>query len=348
MNMSNIITFLNRLIRSFLRDPFQLNRWVRTHHQHKDKSRISIRVRAGSYRWSRNCSGAETSMFVQDMYQGIMPFTHVTTKGSKFTVKLDRGNGLQERMVAAALDSKGYRWDLADAFCDFVRISAQELFTYGRTVYEIVYDTNSVGTRDGFKLVRVHPLSVKQFLGCYYQVIPWWIAKRSRCRAGIKKLPADRILCIDYPKELGGRNQIRRILRRLVALGKEIIPQFHMESLINNENLGFDLEKFVQAKFVEQAQLTRDLGWHQREFTGKRILEYYSVHRHLRDALSKAIVREYILNAVNTALNGAIVHLNGRIVVNGVLTADQIRAEFKRLESGNVSFSELVNRVSVF
>ena len=39
----------------------------------------------------------------------------------------------------------------------FIRDSAQELFTYGRSAYEIVCDTDAAGARDGFKFVSIHP-----------------------------------------------------------------------------------------------------------------------------------------------------------------------------------------------
>ena len=286
-------------------------------------------------------------MFIQDMYQGIMPYRHVGDQGSEFAVNLDQEDTGLERTVACALDREGYRHDLADALCEFVRTAAQELFTYGRVAYEIVYDTDEVGDRDGFRFASIHPLSLRKILGRYYQVIPWWIAKRSRCKAGITKLPTDRILCIDFPRELGGRKQIRRILSRLTALGRELIPNFHMESMRNNKNLGFDLEEYVRAKYLEKAHLTRGLGWHQRQYSENRILEYYLFHRSLRAALSGAIIREHILDAVNTALSGPILSLNVRIVMSGLPRADQIRSEFKRLESGKLNFSQLHKQIKV-
>ena len=113
----------------------------------------------------------------------------------------------------------------------------------------------------------------------------------------------------------------------------------------NNENLGFDFEEYTRAKYLEKARLTRDLGWHQRQYSDNRILEYYSVHRSLRAALSEAIIREHVLNAVNTALNDPMLSLNVRIVMSGLPTADQIRSKFKRLESENLSFSQLSKQI---
>ena len=286
-------------------------------------------------------------MFIMDMFEGIMPYTHGGGQGSKFAVRLDREDAALERTVAGALDRQGYRHHLADALCDFMRDAAQELFTYGRAAYEIVCVPDAAGARDGFEFASIHPLSLKRFLGRYYQVIPWWVARGSHCKAGITKLPTGRIICIDFPKELGGRKQIRRILSRLTALGRILIPHFHVEAIRNNENLGFDLDEYQRAKYLEKARLTKDLGWHQRQYLDNRILEYYSVHRYLRDALSKAIIREHVLDAVNATLSDPMFNLNARIVMSGLPTADQIRSEFKRLESGNLSFKELNKRISV-
>ena len=126
-------------------------------------------------------------MFIQDMYQGIMPYTHEVTQGSGFAVNLDRGDAELERTVAAALCGGGYRYNLAGALRDFVRDAAQELFTYGRVAYEIVCDTDLAGVRNSFKFVSIHPLSLKKFswpllpghslVGCEVFALQGWYHK---------------------------------------------------------------------------------------------------------------------------------------------------------------------------
>ena len=81
------------------------------------------------------------------------PWTAVEGNGTA-----NRSNAKGEGLREPSELRQGYcLYHLEDALCDFIRDSAQELFTYGRSAYEIVCDTDVAGARDGFKFVSIHP-----------------------------------------------------------------------------------------------------------------------------------------------------------------------------------------------
>jgi len=332
---------------SFISDPLFLSKWVLPYHREEESNKISVRVGSGGYKWvGHNYRGA-LFMFIEDMYQGIMPFIHLRGQGSSFAVKLNPVMAEKEQLITEALDRRGYRHDLADALCDFIRSATHSLFIYGKIIYEIVYEKGDDGNLTSFEFVDIYPLSVKKSFGGFFQIIPWWIAKHSYVKVGIYRIPKKKIVYIEFPKSLGGRRGLKKILSRLSVLGKEIVPSFQMDAMKENKSIGFDLNQYSKEKYLEKAQLTKMLGWRQRKIPDNEILEYYATYRSLHYSLSQAIIRECILNAVNKALNGPLLNLGTEIVMEGIPNSDQIRSEFKALEAGDIEFMDLYKRTKV-
>jgi hypothetical protein len=345
--MSYFLKLYKERIFSFLRDPLHLKKWMFPYFEADTPNRISARLGSGGYRWVGQEPRLDVHMFVQDMYSGIMPFTHIVGQGREFVARLESSDPQLTQLVAQGLTHRGYRNNLADSLTDFVRTCAQSLFVYGKCIYEIVIARDEVGKIAHLEFANVYPLSMVRLVGHYYQLIPWWVAKHSHVKVGIRRIPKDKILHIEFPRELGGRRKLKHIIRRLSSLSGETIPSFQMKALENYENTGFDLNKYTSTKYLEKAQLTKSLGWNQRGALENNILEYYSMYRRLNFSLSQAIIREHILDRLNQALIGSLLDLNTRIVVTGIPKSDDIRREFERLASGNLSFADLVKGTSL-
>lgn len=284
-------------------------------------------------------------MFIEDMHNGIMPFNRLQQGQHQFSVHLDPDRDEIEAIIAEALN--GHRYDLTEALCDFIREATQSLFFYGKIAYEIVYETDAEGNIIKFNLESIYPLSIVKFLDCYLQVIPWWVARSSRVKAGIRKIPEEKMLYVEFPEKLGGRKEIKKILKRLAALGKELLPEFQMKAMKENRSIGFDLNEYTKEKYLEKAQITKQLGWNQRKIPDGQILEYYSLYRRLNFSLSQAIVREHLLEAINATINGPLLNLETKIVMNGISSSKQIETEFKTLQAGNLKFEDLFKRTMI-
>ena len=346
MMKNNIFKLWKEYLSPFLRDPLFLSRWILPYHNEDEGGRVSVRVGSGSYRWiAHNYTGA-LFMFVQDMYQGIMPFSHIRNDGSQFAARLEPENGDLERLIANSLNRQSYRHFLSDAISKFIRDATHSLFIYGRLAYEIVCETDADGKIIKFEFVDIYPLSVKMIFGRFFQIIPWWVAKNSHVRVGVHKIPKQKILYIEFPKSLGGRKKLKKILRRLATLSKYLFPEFQLKAIEKNQNIGFDLDQYIREKDIERGQLTRQFGWNQRKFPDNEILEYYLWFRHLNFALSQVIIREHILDKVNDILNGSLLNLDVEIVLENVLTSEQIKSEFDLLKRGDLEFRELYKRTS--
>lgn len=327
-----------------LKDPLFLSKWVVSDYiRGVEQGRTTVWVNGG-YKTLVGDYGGELFMFLQDMHQGIMPYTRV--RGGSYAASLLPTNQELEQIITEALSERGNRRELRDALEDFIRRATQSLFFYSETFYEIACERDADGKITKIEFFDIYPPSMKKVFGQYFQIIPWSAAKHARIKAGIHRIPKERILYIEYPKQLGGKGALRKIVKRLATISKTIMPDFQMKAMEKNENSGFNFEQYHREKYIEIAQLTRKLGWNQRKIRDDGYLEYYEMHRHLMFADSQAILRQHILEKVNQALNGTIVNAKAEITVENLLTQDDVKAEFELLRKGDLEFSELVKRTT--
>ena len=344
---SKFKNYWNKFVAPILKDPLFLSWWVYSYAQ-EDNNQISTRVGSAGYRWTGHDYRGDLFMFVEDMYQGIMPFTHVG-QNNEFTANFEPEivNAQIRRMVIESISPHEYTFRLEDSIADLVREVTHSIFTYGRSIYEIVAEKDQNDVLTSFHLVSIFPLSVRKIFGFYFQIISWRVAKDSHVKAGIKYIPKEKIMYFEMPKELGGKSMLIKILKRLSILGKEIIPEFQMEAMKNNKNIGFDMNQYIKTKYLEKALLTKQFGWRQRKIPDKNILEYYSIYRTINLSYSQAIIRENILGIINDALSGSYLNINARIQLRGIPTAEEIKGEFLNLKNGDLSFEDLFRRISL-
>jgi hypothetical protein len=236
---------------------------------------------------------------------------------------------------------------LEDALCEFVRTTAHVLFSDGVVFYEILYKKNKAGEIESFELELLQPFYLFRFWKNYYQIVPWWEAKESRIRAQIIKIPAEKILRIDFPKQYGGKRKIINVLKRLWQLSKELIPKFQMDAMGENLNIGFDLKEFSKIKYLEVAEITKRIGWNQRQRSDDYITEYYSMLRFLREKKLVVTIRNKIISKLNETLNSSPLDLGAVVVIENLFSVGDVEKQEKLLEAGNVTFMDIINSFKI-
>jgi len=331
---------------AYVKDPFFLKKWedpdyymVRGRNADNQLSMRTMRNRRKSYHYY-----GTSSMFIEDMFTGIMPFMLYTGVREKHPVTVTPSISRQkELVVAGGISSRGYPTFLGDALCDFIRDAAHILFQDGIVIYEIIYKKNKAGEIESFSFEHIEPFGLFKFLGNYYQFISWLDAKASHTKVQIIKIPKEKILRIDFPKQLGGRRKINKILKRSGDLGKELFPDFQMKAMEKQENTGFNSNDYSETKYLEIANLTKELGWNQRQLSTNHITEYYALLRTLRQKKVEALVRETIFTKLNEALNGSCLNFGIQVSMDNLFSVADIETRLKTLQKGNVTFMDLFN-----
>ena len=255
--MNNFVKKTKEFLRSFRKDPFFLNRWEDPWYSHRrNNNQLSVRTSGRRRRKPYSYSG-NSHMFIQDMYTGVMPFMIHRGEREKYPARIEPPSPQKEKLISDGISKHGHHSFLGDALCNFVRTTAHTLFSDSVAFYEIVYKKNDAGEIESFELEPLQSFHLFRFWKNYYQIISWREAKESRIRAQIIKIPAEKILKIDFPKRFGGKQKICAALKCLWRLSRELIPEFQMQAMEKNENIGFDLNEFSKAEYLEIAKLTK-------------------------------------------------------------------------------------------
>lgn len=345
--MNNFFIKIKESLKSFWKDPLFLKRWEEEWYSRpRNDNRLSVRITARNRRQLYPYYG-DSHMFVEDMYTGIMPFMLYRGEREKYPTRVEPSSSEKQRVIADGISGRGHHIFLADALCDFVRTTTHVLFQDGVAFYEIVYKRNEAGAIESFELELLQPFYLFRLFRNYYQFVPWWEAKESHIKVQIIKIPAEKILRIDFPKQLGGKRKTNQVLERLWQLSKELIPKFQMNAMEKNKDIGFDLKEFSKAKYLEIAELTKNFGWNQRQRSDDYITEYYSMLRFLRGKKVEAIIRKEIISSLNKALNGSLLNLGVSIIMENLFSVEDVKKQEKILKDGNVTFMDIFNALKI-
>ena len=337
----------NAHVKPFLKDPILLNKWNDTVIGGRpDGKRMTAWVNDG-YRLTigRDDYTGDVFMFVQDMHQIIMPSSG-RRSNHQYSAVLEPANNILTGKVVKALGGDRYGRDLSDALRKFVERVTQSLFYYGKAVYEVRCDKDEDGNVTDLEFYLVFPPTIRRLFGSYWQVVTWKAAKHAHIKAGLHRIPSERLLVIEFPKQLGGRRGLKKVIKELIYISKEVVPDFQMAAMKNQVNSGFDFSKYIWNRYIEKGKITRRFGWDQRKTSDSDMLEYYTIYRHLQFAKSQATIRKHILGQLNKVLQNQYIKLESEIVMKDILTPEQIDDELRVFKEGDIEFSDLYKRTS--
>lgn len=306
-----------------------------------ESTQVTKRVSAG-FRDNDWGSARYAFMFIQDMYEGIMPFYRISGSSSSFSVKLRQEDAEAEEILKEALSDRSRVFNLSQAICDFTRDVAQHIFWYGVSMHEVSIERDTSGKIESLELIRIQPTSIKKILNYYIQYIPKDV--KSGTVREVIVFPERKILRIGLPKSFGGKWRLMRILKRLKVLGGVIFPEFTMEG--NPQKHEFSSQMYHDSKELELAVLTKDFGWSQRGAMSSKLFQSYEAYTMLKNEKAKEMIRRGIFDQLDTVLVKKILQKDNSLVIKGLPTLEDIERLSNNLKSGDVDFSELYKSVS--
>ena len=116
----------------------------------RNRNDNQLSVRAGYSGGKLYHYNGDGNNFVQNIYTGIMPFTHMVGQREKYPVKVEPASPQKEKLLASGISNRSYPTFLADALYDFVRTTSHSLFMYGVTLFEVVYEKDTAGNITSF------------------------------------------------------------------------------------------------------------------------------------------------------------------------------------------------------
>jgi len=277
-----------------------------------------------------------TSMLIDDIGMMILP----TFRNENFSVTWSGTNTDAIDLISNALSSRRYNSGLKDSVYDFFRQCAQTIMAYGKSHYETVYfKKESDDQWTSFELAHIVPYSIFNQGGSFYQKIP---IEDDIHGDKLRKvlIPNEYILTFNLPRMLQKHYEL--MMDTLYNI-KTVPPDFSLP-YNNPEQIPFDFTNYLLYENLAIACAVRNIGWNARNLFDKNVLDYYLIYRMLLFKKFLILLRNEILSTLNSGINsiGDKIGFSGDIQLNGIMTLEDLNDLTSRLESGDISFLEII------
>jgi hypothetical protein len=279
---------------------------------------------------------AQVHILREELHLGVLPIGGRTFGDRDFDIELigSDNDKAKETLLSIARVSRS---SICELVCDIVNDIAQNLTYFGSIRYEIVEQ------KTGFSL---HYIPQKSFydLGLLgVQVVPKKLREHVNKRFIFRSKKY--ILDLSFPDAICSKARYSKILSKLSKY-TEFIPRKIQYDKIFEEDLGFDGVSFNKQtkKYIYKA--INDIGGAQRETNLTYVNEYYLINRMIRINLSKALLREHIINKLNFLFSN--LDIDSKIAIKGLPTSDEIRNVLSALEAGTLGLNEALKQTNVY
>jgi hypothetical protein len=204
------------------------------------------------------------------------------------------------------------------------------------------------------KAFQLQPLpigNVEERRKVFRQHIPKGVQKDRELEKDYVDIPKDQLIHIRMPKVIGGLKEYKKLLEDLKILSVTHLPPNFAVKEMAQPGFGsnFSLDYFYRSNDHILTKKTKKIGWFMRWWLlpDKRTTEFYSIYRYLKFNMSKALIRETIINAINEALIrvGMRMQFTSKIAVSGITTSKEIEATISSYINGEIEFSEVYKRI---
>jgi hypothetical protein len=280
-------------------------------------------------------------MLVEDVSNGLMPFR--THGGEEINASIEPANKDAERIVSEGLGRGDYHRDLLGAVSDFLRDAVQTLLAFGEAPYELVYysepETDKIV---GFDVSFIAPWTLKRAGRDWVQTIPKDYSRRLKTPARIE-LPSESVVQLCLPTPIS--HYFARMMKDLDVLGEDLYPHFGIPTPgSTSPDIGFEFSEWHKCHQIAMAQATKECGWSGRSLFSSHITEFYLFYRFLKFEQFKLDLRNSLLSQLNEFLPivGNQIGFSGQVVIRGLPDAAQLEQSMRDLESGAVSFADVM------
>jgi hypothetical protein len=278
-------------------------------------------------------------VFTRDATLGVVPIGGRSHERPEFAIRVDGGAAAEHAVVSFLGRESIHRW-LAKTVCDFVEEVAKLLAEYGEVAYELVSareeDSATIDGEDARHAQRHLELipmqSLRSFGPLLVQLVPRDSTDMSR---RVIRVPRRKVFHIELPRSLGTPRAHRRMLRRLDKV-EHASRRFTTVTSPTSVPKGYDYGVAQRASESEVIRLTQ--RWGVLPFLQpKNMTGYFSVAGEIDHRRTQAVLRDHILNRLNTVLRAERL---AEIRIEGLPSVTDIDRTLAELAAGRIDLKQ--------
>jgi len=279
-------------------------------------------------------------MFPEDVSLGIMPIGG-RTKRPDFKITISPANKQAQAIIATGLDRRNSAHSLAESVCDLFRTVAANLCLSDRVIYEIVYlEERETKSLIGFELERVNQSQLIKKHGQVFQRLPPDVAKEANVSEMIL-LPKEDLIEFRPPKNF--EKALRDVRTNLSRLDELHLPELALRA--NKENIPYDFKAHMRSMNLALVEAVKPVGWYARGSYNQCVTSYYWIRLMLTFEEFKIELRHSMLATLNDVLKqiGQKLGFEAKIEISGIPLRIDVTDALRKLDSGGVPFTEIMN-----
>ena len=285
-------------------------------------------------------------MFLQDLTVRVAPFAarNADSESPVFLLDADQDNVLRAHECLAGIDPHENDHRQTDDIDDLVRHISERLPWTGR----FVVDLREMPSRglDGNRSRECYDLWLPR-IGRYFMQVALVVERRTAA-IHVGFVPRAQTFEVEIPKELGGPWAYRRMVRRLDRFDP-LGPRYWRGDLDSQSAKSVDWQqdhtKYRRRALAYRDWVSRIWGWNGRDTSTEYKTEFFSVLRYLKMHRACAILRQAIVNSIESVFVAN--RVRARVKMAGLRTAAEIENTIDKLERGAISLGAAYKEIGV-
>lgn len=277
-------------------------------------------------------------MFKEDIALSIMPIGGKSKNFLDFSAKFigDDSDNKNAIKVCKSLVSDDYSRGETKLICKCIERIARFLSSSGILIYEILYDIEN----EQIRLLPVTRDKIYRVPFGFVQIPP---KDGQNYGKTFNFLNARNLWTMEMPLILGGKQGYKNIisnLKKFDSLG----PRFYLKNLEEEAmSNSFNYKLYRQTNNVYTTQATLNWKWDQRDMDRDDKTEFYMFYQDLSFLWAQAILRESIIQELNTLFDR--LEIKSRIVISGIPTPKEILSFQEAFVKGEKDFGDVLKYI---
>lgn len=290
---------------------------------------------------TREPTGLNGDLLRRDVGLLALPYGHGPDDGFRLT--LTPAEAKTQELVAQALPAQGYRWNLSDAFRDYLRTALWYLVD-GDIYLEITYFHQPealTGPPVAFRVDFLQPEMITRRIVRYHHFVPL-DEDGEPTRWGSTPIDGRRLVVGSLPRSL--RRELDRTLKLLRAADEDLSVMSAFTMGEHASASGFDFTTYQRELHDIVLAGSREIGWAGRGTFTSDLLDPEKAWRAIQFARFITRLREIALATLQVAVDraGAEIGFSAELTLSGVLTLDDLDTYETDLKAGTRPISELL------
>ncbi|NMF48683.1 hypothetical protein HHL01_10885 [Pseudoalteromonas arctica] len=277
----------------------------------------------------------QVHIFREELHTALLPYGGRSNSYSNFHTELS-GNDIDKAKCLLNSITGSDATEVNQIICEVINTLGNVLSYSGVVRYEIVES-------DGYCLSHIPEQSFYDLKYLFVQVVPKEQQKNNNKKFIFNR--AKYVWTLTLPEKVCHWKSYRKILKGLAQNTNTTPPCVDNADLIQN-SIGFNFESYNRETTKYIYKIINCIGGNQRDSRTGFATEFYIVNRELKFNLSKILIREHIIDELNSLFIR--LNLDSQIVISGLPTSLCIKELISDIGSGKVGLNKALSTINIY